>query len=381
VLLAAATPWFILLLLRIREVTPLRSVILFIAIAFMTFLKLSGLVLAVALIGTIELMDLLAKRPDRLKRLVRRAILVGVPFLLFVVLFNFFWLSRGETPSTAASNVFSPLRLLTHVVPAFIASFTSVLSAGDFAAAALMRPGHVLIESRVAHYFAMALPVGFLIYVVGRQLAGSHPEYLRFAAILTVVYWLIMSLLYVKGDEVSLEDRHFRQIGLVLAIGVVHAALQWRPAFKWAAAAVASLLIAYGGTSWLQKLHRNAQSAKGDGGIRHMVLSPRALAFIRDTLNQPVSGSTLVLVSSAEIALEFRTRRTVEVPADFRAPEDLKTRYVFHGRVDHLGVLLQNKLVEEGKAALVLAEFKDYPVGGWHKTSLGDFTYYWQDRP
>lgn len=381
VLLAAAMPWFVLLILRFREMTPLKSVVLFLAIAFMTFLKLSGLVLAVALVGAVELMDLMAARPDRIKRLIRRAILVGLPFLVFAILFQIFWASRGETPTTAAANVFSPMRLLTHAVPAFVACFTSILSAGDFAAATLMRPGHVLIRTLIPFYFAMALPVGFLIYVVRRQLARTHPDYLRFAAILTVIYWLIMSILYVRGGEVSLEDRQFRQVGMVLAIGVVHAALQWRLPFRLAVAAVASVLIAYGGASWFQKLQRNTQSARGEGGIRHMVLSPSALAFVRGTLDQPLNGSSLVVISSGEIALEFHTRRTVEIPADFREPADLAKRYVFKGRVDHLGVLLQNKLVDEGKAAIVLAEFKDYPVDGWKKVSLGDFTYYSQDRP
>jgi len=250
----------------------------------------------------------------------------------------------------------------------------------DFAAAALMHPGHELLQTLVPFYLAAAIPVAALVYVAGRQIAHSHPDYFRFAATLTVIFSLVMAAVYVRGSEVSLEDRHFRQVGMVLAIGIVHAALQWRRPFALGAAAVSLVLCAYGGASYVTKLRANIGHAKSDQGFRHLVLSQPALDFIRTTLDTPIEGSSLVVIPSAEIALEFRNRRTVEIAADFLKDEDIRKRLSYHGHVDSLGVLLQAKMVANGKAASVLATFKDYPADGWRETKLGDFVYFSQGQ-
>ncbi len=376
VLLFALTPWFILLLLRMREFSLGQAVCVFAGIAVLTFAKLSGLVLAVAAVMTVEIMDLQSGRPGRARRLLVAAVTLAV----FAIAFKIFWLSRGETPTTSVATIFSPERLLTHAIPAFVACFTSILSAGDFATAALMRPGHGILRNIVPFYLVAAIPVAFLAYFVGRQISRSHPDYFRFAATLTVVFSLIMTAIYVRGGEVSLEDRHFRQIGLVLAIGVVHAVLNWRRPFVLAAACVALVLVAYGGASYVTKLQRNIDSAKGEEGIRHKVISRAALDFIRTTLNKPVDGTSLLVIPSAEVGLEVHNRRIVEIPFEFRAEDDIRQRYSYRGRVDSLGVLIQTKFVSTGYAATVLAAFKDYPADGWTVTPLGDFTYFSQDR-
>lgn len=102
--------------------------------------------------------------------------------------------------------------------------------------------------------------------------------------------------------------------------------------------------------------------------------------FIQKNLTVPPNGTSLLVIPSAEVGLEFPNRRAVEIPANFRSHDDLRTRYSYRGRVDSLGVLVQTEDVENGKAALVLAAFKDYPLNGWTVTPLGNVTYYSQGR-
>ncbi len=378
IILFALTPWFLLLLFRMREFSPGQALCIFAAIAVLTVAKLSGLVLAVASIAALQIVDLRSDRPGKIRRLVT----AGVMLAVFGIAFKILWLSRGETPTSYSLAVFSPERLLTHAIPSFIAGFTSILSIGDFMTAALMHPkyGVGFIETRASFYLLLAIPVGFLAFFVGRQISRSHPAYFQFAAALTVIFALIMTAVFIRGGEVSLEDRHFRQIGLVLAIGVVHAVLDWRPAFKLAIGGLALILLAYSATTFAVKLQRHIASAKSSQGFRHMVLSPQAMDFIRKNLTTPPKGTSLLVVPSAEIGLEFPGRRIVEIPANFRTHDDLRTRYSYRGRVDRLGVLVQTEDVENGKAALVLAAFKDYPLNGWTVTPLGNTTYYSQGQ-
>ncbi|MGQ0583898.1 MAG: hypothetical protein ACT4O6_18325 [Reyranella sp.] len=378
IVLFALTPWFLLLLFRMREFSPGQALCIFAAIAVLTVAKLSGLVLAVSSIGALQIVDLRSDRPGKLRRLVT----VGVMLAVFGIIFKLLWLAHGETPTSHSLAVFSPERLLTHAIPAFVAGFTSILSIGDFATATLMhhKYGVGFIKTTSPFYLALAIPVAVLAYVAGRQISRSHPDYFRFASALTVVFALIMTAVFVRGGEVSLEDRHFRQIGLVLAIGVVHAVLAWRPPFKLAAGGLALVLLAYGATTFVVKLQRHIASGKSSQGFRHMVVSQQAIDFIQKNLTTTPAGTSLLVVPSAEVGLEFPGRRMVEIPASFRSPDDLRTRYSFRGRVDSLGVLIQTEDVDNGKAALVLAAFKDYPLNGWIVTPLGNITYYSQGR-
>ena len=123
-----------------------------------------------------------------------------------------------------------------------------------------------------------------------------------------------MTAVFVRGGEVSLEDRHFRQIGMVLAIGVVHAVLGWRPPFKLAAGGLALVLLAYGATTFVVKLQRHIASGKSSQGFRHMVVSQQAMDFIQKNLTVPPNGTSLLVVPSAEVGLEFPGRRIVEIP-------------------------------------------------------------------
>lgn len=378
IILFALTPWFLLLLFRMRDFSPGEALCIFAAITVLTVAKLSGLVLAVASIAALQFVDLRANRPGKIRRLMT----AGVVLAIFGIAFKLLWLSRGETPTSHSLAVLSPERLLTHAIPSFIAGFTSILSIGDLMAATLMHPqyGTGIITTRGPFYLVLAIPVAFLAFFVGRQISRSHPAYFQFAAALTIIFALIMTAVFMRGGEVSLEDRHFRQIGLVLAIGVVHAVLGWRLPFKLAAGGLALILLAYGATTFVVKLQRHIASGKSTQGFRHMVVSPQAVDFIRKNLAVPPNGTSLLVVPSAEVGLEFPRRRILEIPAGFRSPDELRTRYAYRGRVDTLGVLVQTEDVANGKAALVLAAFKDYPLNGWTVTPLGNITYYSQGR-
>lgn len=53
-------------------------------------------------------------------------------------------------------------------------------------------------------------------------------------------------------------------------------------------------------------------------------------------------------------------------------------KQVRHGRVDRLYVIVQRKLVDNGKADEILRSFVDYPIEGWVKFPLGDFVCFYQ---
>ena len=92
-------------------------------------------------------------------------------------------------------------------------------------------------------------------------------------------------------------------------------------------------------------------------------------------LGPPDGSRPLVYVPAPEIALELRRARFIAAHADFEEVDLLRSR-VYRGRVSRLYVVLQTRLVENGKADVILKSFADYPSDTWKRTSLGDFVVY-----
>jgi hypothetical protein len=77
-------------------------------------------------------------------------------------------------------------------------------------------------------------------------------------------------------------------------------------------------------------------------------------------------------VPSPEIALEVRNVRVMANHADFWALEDMRN-LKFRGEVPRLYVIVQKRLVAQGKAQAMMDQFIDYKPSEWKEMPLGDF--------
>ena len=73
----------------------------------------------------------------------------------------------------------------------------------------------------------------------------------------------------------------------------------------------------------------------------------------------------------------MRNARSWSNHADFESIADLR-KQIRRGRVDRLYVIVQQKLVDNGKADEILRSFVDYPIERWAKIPLGDFVCFYQ---
>jgi hypothetical protein len=107
-------------------------------------------------------------------------------------------------------------------------------------------------------------------------------------------------------------------------------------------------------------------------GFRQHIASAGALDLVR-AIDRPAADGTrpVILVPSPEIALEVRQARVIATLADFEEPELLKSR-VWHGHVPALYVLIQKRLVANGKADIILRSFVDTPIGSWKLRPIDD---------
>jgi hypothetical protein len=214
---------------------------------------------------------------------------------------------------------------------------------------------------------------------VWRRLPAEYARYRLLLATAAMVYVAILACISVRGGAVSPEERHFRPVSLLLLVGMVHvfANLQGRW-IRGALAGFAALMALYGAASFTSHALANARKPLDQRGFRQGIADQAALDFLARIDRPSADGSRpLVLVPSPEIGLGLRYARVMSNHADFETEDILRGR-VYRGRVNRLYVLIQSRLVDSGKAEIVLRSFQDYPLDGWRSRQLGAFTVFVQ---
>jgi hypothetical protein len=183
-----------------------------------------------------------------------------------------------------------------------------------------------------------------------------------------------MLLLWLKGSAVSLEERHFRPVSMLFLVGLVQACVA--DSRRWLQALFLVVVVAssaYGLLSFANRLKTNLHYPLGARGVRHTIANEAAVKFLhRIDVVGPHGQVPLVLVTSPEMALELRHARVIANQADFQGKDELASQ-VYKGRVPSIYVVVQKRLVDDGKAAAILRSFVDYAPDKWVSTPLGDF--------
>jgi hypothetical protein len=377
VILFGLAPWATLFFYRTTFLSWLTPVIIVAVLSFLAFCKLSGVLFGFSVLAAGALAAIFPLRRDSLRVIG----LTSVGVVLFGVLFYWYWLSRGWTAASGNGEV-NVFGFLAYLPLAASMTFGSSIAIGDFLARVFLFPGHKLLTTGISGPLYVLSPfAGALILALWKYLKNTHVRYIRFALGACVLYILFMAAIDAHGGEVSLEERHFRYVSLLLMVGFIHLALITPSIIiRFFALVVFGGLMLYGSSSYLVRAKANLARPMSIRGFRHETLvEPLALEFIHtviDTQN-PGAEPPLVLVTSSDVALEFRNARVIYNHADFE-PDDYLRAQSYHGRVRALYVLVQTKLVENGKADIIKRSFVDYPVDGWQRVDLGSFSCFFQ---
>ena len=368
VLLFGGMPWFLLLLRRCAALAPRQALTLLAALVAVAFLKLSGIVFAVSALAALVIYDLWPLHAIKWRRPLTAALLVSV----FMAAFYFFWISKGWTAIDAKNGgawASLPLRFLEGWAAATMAMF----SLGDLAARILQRPGQQMLQNLDSIYLIASVPALALLVWSGRRLRASQADYLRFAGAVAVFYVLAMALIYAKGGALLMEDRFYRPLALVLLVGVVHAVSSARPAIRLPLGALAAATMVYGVSSYVVRLQHNLHAPLGSRGFHHGTLTADGLALMRRELGTG-DKEAVIWTMMPEIALEARPGRAL-VNAELEGQLGVR---IYKGRASQVLVFVDDKMIKDGKAEIVLKSFVDYDRAKWVATKAGDTTLFAQ---
>jgi hypothetical protein len=371
VLLFGVAPWFMLLVWKLRELRWFAVPPLVIGVAVMFFAKISALILACAAISAAVLSG---PNPWRDKvDTVRRGLFAGLTIAIVGIVFYFAWYSRGWTAaSTVAAINWSSV--IPHAVFILSCVWGAALSFGELGNFLFLRPSRAVFGSQLTVGYLLALPAAVTLYLMWRQLRRAYPEYLVFAVLTTLAYGTVFLWLWVHGAVIGQEERYFRPLSLLLLVGAVHAFLTVPSRLLRLAGALMALVgVFYGLAGQARHVVVNLGYPLGIRDFRHSTADEAVVKFIRTIdVPSPDRASTLIFVPSPEIALEVRNVRVMANHADFWAIEDIRN-FKFRGRVPRLYVIVQKRLVGEGKAQAMVDKFVDYKPAEWKEMPLGDF--------
>ena len=364
VLLFGVMPWAALLFWKLRSLSAASVPLLCGAVLLLTGAKLTGLICGLALLGACLF-------SDQNKPIFRKLVVAMGVAILCGAIFFVSWSSKGPTPGgvPGAALAVSPLSFAFPIA----ATVSSPVGLGDLLSWIFLHPSRRLLPSLDTVFVLLAPVAGWILIFVWRRLALVSQEYARFAFATSGFFSAAFLLVSARGS-VSFEERHFRAVGLLVLVGFVHTFTN-HPSKLVRRAFFALLLVlsTYGAGSAVSHAKHNLSSPIGVQGFRHGIATASMLDFASEVVEGAENAEELVVyVPSPEIGLEFRSARVIAGHADFESAEALRGR-AFLGRVKFVYVFLQKRLVENGKARIILESFKDYDLQAWSEVDLGDF--------
>jgi hypothetical protein len=369
VLLFGTLPWFLLLLGRWSALSAMQALGILGAIAIVAFMKLSGILFAYAALAGVVVFDLWPLARARWRRPITALAIVIVSTLALYVL----WMSRGWTAVDGTGGT-AWATLVPKFFEGWAAAVMAMFSLGDLAARIFLRPGRPILPSLDIIYLAASVPALLLLLWSANRLRGSHRDYVRFAAATALLFIAGMAVIYGKGGELLMEDRFFRPLAMVLLIGVVHAVVTAQARVRLPLAALAAATMLYGVSSYFVRLQHNLQMSLGARGFHHGNLTHDGLALLRRELGAPVGKDTVAWLLMPEMALEFPDARAI-VSAESERLLGIRT---YKGRVGRLLVLVDDRMINDGRVEKALKSFLDYDRSKWVATKLGDATLFSQ---
>lgn len=362
-------PWFFLLVWRLRSF-PLRAVPLLLGAGLLLiFMKLSGVVIAGCAFGAAAVSsgDSWFKR-ETLRRI---ALAAGIALAMGAI-FYLAWFARGWNVLSSSRSI-DWSKIGPYAAYVLFASWGSSISAGDLVNYIFFRPGAALLQSGTALYYAI-VPVALTTFAVAwRRLRTGFGDYLRFSFLMAAAFGAVMVVIWSRGAEIDLQERYFRPFSMLVLVGFVHMFVEAPNRLVRALFGFGAILLSlYGLSSFVVHAREDLRHPLGNRGFRQHIASAATIDFLHSIDAVGPDGSRpMVLVPSPEIGLDLEHARVLAILPDFEDASLLRSR-VYRGRVPLLYVVIQKRLVAEGKADIILRSFVDVPAESWRQRALDD---------
>jgi hypothetical protein len=384
ILLQGLTPWLILAGCRIPAMSALRAAALaFLAILVAFFAKLTGVMVASAalLAGSVEVLV-------RLRRITAGMVAGAVGATLGFGALYVEWFSRGTTPASGTGWSFH----VSYVLFALGAPWGAGISWTDMLTSLLFNARHPLLRGGaengdVSVILWLLLPpiLLFLTVILKGWQQCIRDENLGRLLMITVIFYVFcaiaMSGIFLRGSDVSLEERHLRAAGTLIFVCVLAVAsrLPRNSVSRLAAVGLCGLMSLYGCFAFA---YRAVSTKRGEidhySETHQPSVDKGGIEFLRTAFAREGRDALFVLPSPDAASAFPPNARILSNHIEFDTEAIISAR-TYHGKVrGPLYVIMPTDIAQSVKGPLVLKEFVDYPFAAWETRNLGSSTVFVQ---
>jgi len=301
---------------------------------------------------------------------IKKGLWVGIPAVLSLACIYVFFLSKGQSPASAAKG----LKLAAETFSFPLASpVLSAFSIDDFAHGLIYHFGPQVFRPgwSIAILFLLSLISLVLILVIVRRVTNN--TYRLFIVVFYFVALLFFGFAYLHQLNISYEARHFRILGILIVPGMIYLVSRSAPAVK----VIFTLIVVGIGCFSVHYLYtgfciNKNISAHGITGIAQPNIDQQSLNKVIQ-LDRENKNAVFVFISN-DIGLEVLNNRIITLPIindDLRIDTD---EYTYDGFAGPLFIVLPESY-NGPKEKLIMKSFKGY--AGWNLSMLSkDYVLY-----
>lgn len=381
VLLQGLTPWIILLACHVPTLSFFRALgFVFLTILAAFFLKLTGLIVVGAALIAGGLEFLLRRR-----RIATGLVGGGAGAALAVAVLYALWFAHGSTP--ASGTGWSPR--VAQVLFAWGSPWGAGISWTDMLTSLLsaLHLGKIQVDDRdlPVGLWLLLPPVVLFTTVIftGWQKFRNDEKLCRLLTITLSFYAIfacIMSAIYLRGGDVSVEERHLRAVGTLIFVCVIAivSRLPRTSVVRIASIALCGLMAFYGSVVFAYRAYAAGRKQIDPySGTRQPGIDKSALDALRGDLAR--EGDAVIVLPSPDAVIAFPPAvRALSNHIEYETDAAVALRS-YHGTVPGtLYVVVPTEIAQTEKGSLLLKEFTDYSPLGWKSTVYGATTVFTQ---
>jgi hypothetical protein len=374
VLLFGAAPWCLYWLRWAVDKPPaVCFAISLISAALLFIVKLTGLVVFALTVLAIVAIEVIRQRrlPPSILAMLAAS---GVGAVLFMI----FWASRGALPASGAGITFTWQEIF---FPISAAAFSGV-SGNDLLAWLLIHPSKPILSDFGVTSYVLG-PLGLLLlFWVWRRLRNTRyrPMAICLLTIIALSAAAIAAMYFRHANISYIEERNLRYAGILSFLLLLVALDQWR---AWAGKALTLIGVGafavYGLASFANGERQVLKSHSYDplSGTSQEIVSPAVLEYLRSQMTANRWQRAIAVIPSSEAAIALPRFRIITSSVDF-TPLEVIAKQRWAGKVEKLFVIVQDRMVGNGKAEALLKSFVDYGFDKWRAVQIDGMIVYEQ---
>ncbi|MDF2433234.1 MAG: hypothetical protein JWP44_2865 [Mucilaginibacter sp.] len=295
---------------------------------------------------------------------IKKGFWIGMPAAISLLTIYLSFLSKGQSPASAAHGFKFTAATLSFPIASPILSDFSI---DDLLHGLLYHTGTPFISAGLSIVILIVLAILSLFIVFNILQTVNNSNYRLFVIVFYSAAVVFFGFSYLRQLNISYEARHFRIVGLLIVPGIIYLIREFKPRFQLLFGLI-FIGIAYTSLSYLIKGYRiNSLNARGSSGVAQPNIDQQSLNCIMK-LDSENKNAVFVFISD-DTGLEILHNRTITLQPIGDALKINADDYRYNGYAGPLYIVLPESY-NGPKEKMIMRSFPGYT--GFNASMLSD---------